>query len=110
MPLRKKIFFTVVLVTVSGLLAFFAAELILRIAPIPGIGYHTTYYDELTGGHLYPNTTKWYRSARGDLVKRRVNSRGFLDVDHDTDKPPRTRRIGYTRTPRRSAWAPVRHR
>lgn len=95
MPLRKKIIFIAVLVTVSGLLAFFAAELILRVAPIPGIGYHTTYYDELTGGHLYPNTTKWYRSARGDLVKRKVNGWGFLDVDHEVEKAPGSARIGF---------------
>jgi hypothetical protein len=92
---RKKILFTALLIVVSGFLAFFAAEVILRVAPIPGIGYHTTYYDELTGGNLYPNTTKWYRSARGDFVQRDVNDWGFLDASHEVEKPPGTVRIGF---------------
>lgn len=95
LPIRKKILFAIALICISGLFALLAAEVILRIVSIPGISYHSFYYDELTGGHFYPNTNRIYQSARGDIVKRKVNAWGFLDVQHKVERPPGTFRIGF---------------
>jgi hypothetical protein len=71
------------------------AELVLRVAKIPGITYHTFQYDDLTGQHYYPGTTYIYRSDRGEEVIRRVNRRGYLDRDHDLEKPRGVTRLGF---------------
>ncbi len=94
-PLRRKILISILLICISGILALSAAEVILRLIHIPGIGYHTFYYDDLTGGNFYPNTTKIFQSARGDVVKRKVNAWGFLDVQHEKERPFGTFRIGF---------------
>lgn len=90
----KRFVFATVLLLASGLIAAAIAELALRVIPIPGITYHTFYYDSITGGKHYPHTTYIYRSARGDVVRRRINAWGFPDVEHDMTPAPRTLRIG----------------
>jgi hypothetical protein len=71
------------------------AELVLRVVPIPGISYHSFMYDDVTGQRFYPKTTVIYRSARGEVVRRRVNSWGYLDSDHMVEKPTGVVRIGF---------------
>lgn len=92
---RRRISFTLILLVFGLLAAGVVAELVLRIAPIPGITFHTFYFDELTGQRFYPNTTMIYRNERGDHVRRRVNRWGYLDVDHDTGKPAGVVRTGF---------------
>jgi hypothetical protein len=90
----KRVLFGLVLLSLSGVIALALGEVILRVAAIPGITYHTFYYDPVTGGKLYPHTTLIYRNARGDEVRRRVNAWGFLDVEHEAAPRPRSIRIG----------------
>jgi hypothetical protein len=84
-----------VLVVSSVIVALVAAEIILRFVPIPGVGLNAYYYDDLTGGRYYPNALYTYRNQRGDFVKRRVNSWGYLDAEHKREKDPNTVRIGF---------------
>lgn len=83
------------LVVGGAAVALAAAELFLRIVPVPGIGFHSFLYDDVTGQRFYPNTTVIHRSSRGDVVRRRVNSRGYLDAEYATDKPSGVTRIGF---------------
>jgi hypothetical protein len=83
------------LVIGSAAVALAAAELLLRVVPIPGISYHSFLFDEVTGQRFYPNTIVIYRSSRGDVVRRRVNSWGYLDAEHTLQKPPGVTRIGF---------------
>ncbi|MCH7549441.1 MAG: SGNH/GDSL hydrolase family protein, partial [Candidatus Krumholzibacteriota bacterium] len=84
-----------IVATLSLAVAFVAGEIFLRVLPIPGIELQPFYYDETTGGKLYPGSSLTYRSARGERVVRRINSWGFLDVEHEVEKPPGTIRIGF---------------
>ena len=92
--LRK---FTLIVATlgVSTVMMLGIAELALRILPIPGITYHSYYFDELTGERFYPNTTRIYRNDRNDHVRRRVNSWGYLDTEREIEKPDNVVRIGF---------------
>src|SRR5262245_44797638 len=83
--LRRLVAYTA-LVAGALLAACVLAEFVLRVAPIPGITYHTFYYDDVTGQRFYPNTTMIYRNERGDHVRRRVNDWGYLDADHSQQK------------------------
>ncbi len=80
------------IVLVAG---FVIGEVLLRVLPIPGVAANTFYYDELTGGLFYPGSTFTYRNDRGDVVKRRANSWGFLDEEHKPIAPAGTMRIGF---------------
>jgi hypothetical protein len=55
--------------------------------------YHT--YDDLIGTGHYPNSTVTYRDDRGTAVKRKINRWGYLDADHERDKPRGVYRIGF---------------
>jgi hypothetical protein len=79
----------------ATLLALLAAEVILRVMPIRGLAYQSFYYDQLTGGRHYPNSTVMYRAEDGREIERHVNRWGFLDVDHDLAKPAGTVRIAF---------------
>lgn len=83
------------LVGAALIVACVLAEIVLRVVPIPGISYHTFYYDDVTGQRFYPNTTMIYRNERGDHVRRRVNDWGYLDAHHDEQKPNGVIRIGF---------------
>jgi hypothetical protein len=87
--------FTATTIGMSVILAAIVAEIILRVAPIPGISHHPYRYNEITGGGLYPHANSFYRSARHEYVRRRVNSWGYLDIEHDQLKPPDVVRIGF---------------
>ncbi|HEU4364313.1 MAG TPA: hypothetical protein VFT13_02490 [Candidatus Krumholzibacteria bacterium] len=75
--------------------ALLIGEIFLRLVPIPGISFHAFYYDSVTGGRNYPNATLMYRNARGEEVRRRTNSWGFPDVEHELERVPNTLRIGF---------------
>ncbi len=92
---RKKLLFAVVLLAIICVAGLGVAEITLRLVPIPGINYHTFYFDELTGQRFYPNTTMIYRSTRGDVVTRRVNSWGYIDREHEIAEEAGTTRIGF---------------
>jgi lysophospholipase L1-like esterase len=83
------------MVAASSVLALVVGEVLLRLIPIPGVAYHTYYFDDRTGGKYYPRTTAIYRNARGDFVERRVNSWGFTDDEHETAPAPGVLRIGF---------------
>jgi len=80
---------------VSGLVALILAEIALRLFPIPGIIFHNFYYDPVTGGKYYPNSTVTFRGDDGILIRRDVNSWGFVDSEHGMTAPPGTLRIGF---------------
>ncbi len=93
-PLR-----TAVLVALAGAIAvavaFAAAEVLLRIVPMPGIGVEPVVYDTETGGRFYPGAELLWRGAQGNVVRRRVNAFGFADVEHDSLKAPGTMRVAF---------------
>ncbi len=91
----RKVFLTLVLASTSILVALLLAEVLLRMVPIPGIAYHSYYYNRVTGGRYYPNTTNIYRNARNDYVRRKINSWGFMDYEHTVAKAPGVVRIGF---------------
>jgi hypothetical protein len=76
-------------------LALLIAEGILRVVPIPGVTFHSFMFDDLTGQRFYPNTTVIYRGSRGEVVRRKVNSWGYLDAEHAIEKPGGVVRIGF---------------
>jgi hypothetical protein len=80
---------------ICGVLLLGIGELFLRVVPIPGVSFHTFYYDENTGGRHYPNSTLIYRSDRGEYTERKVNSWGYPDVEHSVEKPPGVVRLGF---------------
>jgi hypothetical protein len=80
---------------VSGIVALVLAEIALRLFPIPGIIFHNFYYDPVTGGKYYPNSTVTFRGDDGILIRRDVNSWGFVDSEHRVTAPPGTLRIGF---------------
>src|SRR5262249_43689495 len=80
---------------VSGLVALVLAEIALRLFPIPGILFPNFYYDPVTGGKYYPNSVVTFRGDDGVLIRRDVNSWGFVDKEHRTTAPPGTLRIGF---------------
>jgi hypothetical protein len=93
--LTRRVAFGAVAFVVMTVLAFLIAEGLLRVLPIPGLAYQTFYYDPLTGGYHYPNSTVAYRGWDGAEVERKVNDWGFLDVDHRVEKPAGVTRIGF---------------
>ncbi len=92
--LARRIGLTVAMLTVTAVFGLFLAELLLRVIPIPGVAYHTFYYDEVTGGKLYPKTTLLFVDDHGKRIKRKVNDWGFLDIDHKEKPQTGTFRIG----------------
>ena len=93
--LRRTIALRLLTVVLACALALALGEAILRAARLPGVTYHSYAYDPLSGGTLYPGSRVLYKSPRGELVERRVNRWGYLDVDHDLEKPSATVRIGF---------------
>ncbi len=93
-PFRKFLFYACAL-AVSGMLALVVGEVFLRLVPVPGITYHSFYYDSETGGKHYPHTTRIYRGNNGVEVRRRSNAWGFLDVEHALKPAPGVLRIGF---------------
>jgi hypothetical protein len=91
----KKFLFALIITGVSVVAALIIAEFFLRIVPVPGISYHSYYYNPITGGRYHPSTTNIYRSARGDYVRRNVNSWGFMDYERALAKDPGVLRIGF---------------
>lgn len=94
-PLGRRILSSAALVLASVVVAFAVTEAVLRLVPIPGVGLHAFRYDDVTGGTHFPNAVYTYRNDRGDFVERKVNSWGYLDVEHETKKAPDTVRIGF---------------
>lgn len=94
-PTGKNFIFIIILIGIACLAALGIAEIVLRVVPIPGISYHTYYYDTSTGQRYYPNTTMIYRSPRGDYMQRGVNAWGYLDGGHAVEKEPGVVRIGF---------------
>jgi hypothetical protein len=72
-------------------------ELFLRFVPIPGIEMRSAIeFDSDVNLYTYaPNTRilKW--NGRKELIKRKVNSKGYLDSEHVTEKPKNIYRIGF---------------
>jgi hypothetical protein len=91
---RRRVALATVLVAFGGILALVLGELILRLVPIPGITYHSFYFDSVTGGKYYPHTTLIYRRGGVEVV-RRANAWGFADVDHELKPAAGTLRIGF---------------
>ena len=93
--LARRIGIIAALVAFGGVLALVLAEVTLRLVPIPGIAYHSFYFDPVTSGKYYPNTTLIYRGRDGTQVVRHANSWGFPDVEHALTPAPGTLRIGF---------------
>jgi hypothetical protein len=97
MPLsrRKRAAFMLALLGFAGVIALVVAEAGLRLFPVPGIQYHSFYYDPATGGKSYPHTTLMFRGDDGVLIRRRTNAWGFPDVEHEMTAPRGTLRIAF---------------
>jgi hypothetical protein len=93
--LARRLGATAALAGLGCLIALAVGEAVLRLVPIPGIKYHSFYYDSVTGGNYYPHTTLIYRGRDGVEVRRRANAWGFPDVDHALEPGPGTLRIGF---------------
>jgi hypothetical protein len=93
--LARRVFLTAALVACAGVVALVIAEVVLRLVPIPGITYHSFYFDPVTSGKYYPNTTLIYRSPEGVEVVRHANSWGFADRERELTPAPGTYRIGF---------------
>lgn len=91
----RRVLLTAALVVFAGLAALGIAEVVLRLIPIPGIAYHSFYYDPVTGGKFYPHSTLMYRSPDGVQITRRANAWGFPDVEHELAPAPGTLRVGF---------------
>jgi len=94
-PAAKRFALFAAMLALSGVIALILAEIALRLFPIPGIIFHNYYYDPVTGGKYYPNSTVTFRGDDGVLIRRSVNSWGFVDVGHNVAKAPGTLRIGF---------------
>lgn len=93
---RKKILsFRLLSVVLIFFIIIFIGEILLRLIPIPGIEFNTAKYDQLTGVGYYPNSLVHYRNDRGEFVKRKVNSWGYLDIEHNKEKKHGSYRIGF---------------
>ncbi len=77
------------------LLVFIIGEVALRIIPIAGIKYNEYRFDPDVGSGLYPHSKVIYRNDQGVHVVREVNRWGFLDKDHEPQKPDGVFRIGF---------------
>jgi hypothetical protein len=95
MTTARRVVSIAVLAGVALVVAGVFAEVVLRVADIPGITYHTFQYDDVTGQRFYPHTTLIYRNARGEEVRRRVNRWGYLDREHEEPKPQGIERVGF---------------
>jgi len=92
----KKLFlFMLFSIALSLILSSAIAETVLRIVKLPGAKIVRTKYDELTGAILYPHSTVIYSNPRGDFVCKKVNSWGYLDIDHKKEKEKNVYRIGF---------------
>ncbi len=91
----KRFLFYAILAAGTIIAGLAAAEAVLRIVPVPGIGFHTFYYDDLTGGRFYPNSVLIYQGDRGGRIRRRVNRWGYLGAEHDIVKRDGITRIGF---------------
>lgn len=92
---RKKILFFLIMVAGTLLGALVIAEIVLRVVPIPGVGFSIAHLDTLTGASYFPNRTVVYRNDRGDYAKTRTNRWGFFDKDHTREKKAGITRIGF---------------
>jgi hypothetical protein len=93
--MRRRLAAAGLLLCISAIGALIVGEVILRLVPIPGISYHSFYYDSMTGGKYVPNSILMYRSQRGERAQRRANDWGFPDHRHDLRPAPGTLRIGF---------------
>jgi len=95
-PTRARAFlFACMAIAFAGVVALVLGEIVLRAFPIPGIAFHSFYYDAETGGKYFPHTTLMFRGDDGVTIKRRANSWGFPDRDHEEKPAPGTLRIGF---------------
>lgn len=92
---KREILHISLLLIISLLFSIVLMELLLRLLSIPGIRYDISTYDELTGFKYHPNCVSIYKNSRGDFVKRKTNSYGFLDVEHLPQKESGVTRIGF---------------
>jgi len=92
---RRRAVLTLGMLAVTAVLALGLAEIGLRVLALPGITYQSYRYDPVTGGTLYPGSAVIYRDRNGRVVRRRVNSWGYLDARHRARKPAGTYRIGF---------------
>ena len=71
-------------------------ELSLRILPLKGIEFKSGKFDNDIKLYLYePNSIVKLTNIRNERIFRTVNSSGFLDVDHKTEKKQGMYRIGF---------------
>jgi len=92
---KRKAFFIVCSLGLALILTFFALEIIFRITQPRGFSFESSRFDEVTGAGLSPGGTILYRSPGGGVVRRKVNSWGYLDREHRKGKTEGTFRIGF---------------
>ena len=93
--LARKVVLYGIMITITLIVAGLLGELALRVLPIPGITFHTFYYDDLVGYVYYPGTTNLYRNERGDVARRQINQLGYMDNPVTIPKAAGVTRIGF---------------
>jgi len=92
---RRGIRVRIAVLVFSALAGVFVAEVALRVLALPGIDFNDTRYDEIVGTTRYPASILTYRNNRGACVRRRINSWGYADAEHEMEKPEGGFRIGF---------------
>ncbi len=95
--MNKVSYVNIIILCFSILISVFVCEMLLRVVTIPGIEMRCdSEFDPDTYLYRYaPNTViiKW--NVHNELIKRTVNSEGFVDREHAIEKPSGTYRIGF---------------
>ena len=92
---RKRFLFHFLAISLSLLIFFLIVEILLRLIPIPGIHYNYNKYDDFVGVIMIPHSTVIYYNGKSDCVRKKVNSWGYLDIEHKKEKADGIYRIGF---------------
>ena len=92
---KKKIFFVITTTLLTLILLLGIGEFLLRVLPIAGTRIECFEFDPLVGSHFYPHSTVVYCNDKGDFIRRRVNSLGYLDREYNKEKKKGVYRIGF---------------
>lgn len=84
---KKRIIIPLASILLSIFLIISIGEAVLRLTNIPGIDKNTHYtIDPLIDYGDIPHGKLFYCNNKGDIVRRKFNSFGYLDTEHKKEK------------------------
>ncbi|MFH1784104.1 MAG: SGNH/GDSL hydrolase family protein [bacterium] len=92
---KKRVIFAIVAAFLTLILISGIGELVLRVLPVRGTRVECFEFDPLVGTHFYPHSTVIYCNDKGNSIRRKVNSFGYLDTEHNKEKKIGVYRIGF---------------